>query len=152
DRPLSPRGERAAGDLAKAMAKRGLQPDQVLCSPARRTQETLAVLLPGLPNDPRVTVLDGLYEASPGDYLSLIAQHGDEAVSLMVVGHNPTVQATALILSGDSERRFTSDISLKYPTGALTVVDFDMDSWTELGPGGGRIVDFLKPRDLEGNV
>ena len=37
DRPLAPRGERAAPAMARWMAGEGLLPDRVLCSPAVRT-------------------------------------------------------------------------------------------------------------------
>lgn len=149
DRPLSDRGERAAVDMAKAMTDRGLIPDRVLCSPARRTRETWARVSASLDAEPEVTVLDGLYEAQPGDYIRLIAEHGGNVGTVMLIGHNPTIHGTAIALGGDSERRYTADIAFKYPTGALAVIDFDADNWAELSPGTGRIVDFIKPRDLE---
>ncbi len=48
DRPLAPRGQRAAADMAKAISAAGMLPDRILCSPARRTRETLAALRPYL--------------------------------------------------------------------------------------------------------
>ena len=43
ERPLSPRGQRAAAAVGQWIGQRGLAPDRVLCSPARRSQETLAL-------------------------------------------------------------------------------------------------------------
>jgi hypothetical protein len=36
----------------------------------------------------------------------------------------------------------------KYPTAALTVIDFPLDHWTKLAPGGGILTDFIIPADL----
>jgi phosphohistidine phosphatase len=41
DRPLAGRGKRAAKAVAGHLEAEGIRPDLVLCSPARRTRETL---------------------------------------------------------------------------------------------------------------
>ena len=46
DRPLAPRGQRAVKLLGEHLRDRGVEPDQVLCSSARRTRETLAGVNP----------------------------------------------------------------------------------------------------------
>jgi phosphohistidine phosphatase len=55
DRPLNSRGKAQAPMVGKAMAKRGLNPDLVLCSTARRTRDTLDLVLPELKGEPKVT-------------------------------------------------------------------------------------------------
>ena len=45
DRPLAPRGEREAADMAALIAARAYRPERVLCSSARRTRETLGAVL-----------------------------------------------------------------------------------------------------------
>ncbi len=92
--------------------------------------------------------LDGLYDSSTGDYVEQIRQHGGHADPLMVIGHNPTIQALALILDDNGERVVRSDISLKYPTGALAVLEVLLESWADLEPGSGRLTAFFRPRDL----
>ena len=74
--------------MGKAIAAE--PPDLILCSPAKRTRETLAEILPALPNKPRAVYVDALYSA-PGDYAEIIADNGDDAERLLVVGHNPTI-------------------------------------------------------------
>ncbi len=46
DRPLATRGVTDAPLMGKAMAERGIDPELVLCSSARRTRDTLALVLP----------------------------------------------------------------------------------------------------------
>ena len=44
DRPLAPRGRRAARAMADHLRREGIQPSLILCSPARRTRETLELV------------------------------------------------------------------------------------------------------------
>jgi phosphohistidine phosphatase SixA len=65
DRPLGPRGERAADAVGRFIAAAGLLPDEVVCSPARRAVETARRLLgsAGTDGSPSgVVVDDRLYE------------------------------------------------------------------------------------------
>ena len=45
DRPLSPQGLAEAESAARWLKEQGLVPDRVLCSPARRTRETLEAVM-----------------------------------------------------------------------------------------------------------
>ena len=132
--------------MAQEMSARGLLPDRILCSPARRTGETLAALLPHLPQSVDLQLLDDLYEA-PGDYRTTIALHGGDAPCLLVVGHNPAIHATAVDLIGSADRKSITDIVSKYPTGALAVIDF-VARWADIRPGSGQLAAFIRPRDL----
>ena len=66
DRPLATRGVTDAPLMGKAMAERGIDPELVLCSSARRTRDTLALVLPELRVEPKVVYEDALYHASAG--------------------------------------------------------------------------------------
>jgi phosphohistidine phosphatase len=149
DRPLSPRGRRNAATMAKAIDAEGLVPDRILCSPARRTRETLAALLPYLGGEGRVSIDPKLYDSGPSDYLGAISRSGSDAGTLMVIGHNPAIHATAQLLTGDGEPGLADELAAKYPTGALAVIDFGQVSWSRLDPHSGFLVAFLKPRDLD---
>ena len=148
DRPLAPRGERAAADMARAISDGGILPDRILCSPARRTRETLAALKPYLIGGDRVEFVESLYESTPGEYLRVIATKGDAAETLMVIGHNPSTQGAALALAGTGEPGLLGEIAAKYPTGALAVIDCEANDWSAISPGNGHLAAFLRPREL----
>lgn len=131
------------------MDKAGLLPDRILCSPARRTRETLAALLPHLGKSCDIAIADELYEAGAGDYCAIIGARCDGAERLMVIGHNPAIQATASKLIGSGEKKEIALLAAKYPTGALAVIDFDPDNWALLPFAEGRLAKFIRPRDLE---
>jgi phosphohistidine phosphatase len=56
ERPLSAEGRLQAERVGEHLARRGLEPGLVLCSPARRAQETLAGVRRHLPEATRVRI------------------------------------------------------------------------------------------------
>lgn len=149
DRALAPRGRRAAERMAAVIATRpDLSPDRILCSPTRRTRETLAPLLADIGDPSRALIVDELYEPA-GDYRDAIATHGGSARHLLVIGHNPAIQATALSLIGSADDKTVHKIAAKFPTATLVAIDFETRTWGEIRPKSGRLAAFIRPRDLE---
>jgi len=58
ERPLAPRGRKAAKKMAKELRRREIRPKLVLCSSSRRTQETLELIGSSL-GDPTIEVEEG---------------------------------------------------------------------------------------------
>jgi phosphohistidine phosphatase len=143
DRALAKRGKRDAALMGKAMAG-GPLPDLILCSPSRRTRETMAALIEPFAAEPRIVIADGLYGPGAATYVDTIGALGGEAQRLLVIGHNPAIHATALALAGSSD----AGLVAKFPTCALAIIAFDVPSWSDLRPGEGRLVSFRRPRDL----
>ena len=149
DRPLAPRGHRAAQLIAEAIEKRGLRPDRILCSPALRTRETLAALVSHLGDDHvNIEISPALYEPHAGDYCAVIADHGDDAKTLLIIGHNPAIQATAIILCGRANREIGAEMAAKFPTAALAIIDFDEPDWSRLRARSGTPIAFMTPKSL----
>jgi len=130
--------------MGKAIAAE--PPDAVLCSPAKRTRETLAEILPLLPNKPDVRFVDALY--GTGDYVETIGDNGGNADRLLIVGHNPATHVTALLLAGSRNSKLREAMVAKFPTAALADIAFKADSWSAIRPGAGKLVSFVRPRDL----
>lgn len=149
DRPLAPRGRRAAERMASVIAGADLLPDRILCSPARRTRETLAALLAVIGDSCQVSINDDLYEPSESDYRGVIASNGRDARTLLVIGHNPAIHATALTLIGTSDDTAARQVAAKFPTAALAVIDFDAHAWDQVMQKSGRLTAFIRPRDID---
>lgn len=149
DRPLAPRGRRQAAEMAEAMAEAGLLPARIECSTALRARQTLArmleILLPVMPEAAEIVLSGSLYGAA-GDYLPTLARRDDATSPLMLVGHNPAMQMTALALCGEGETDRRQALRAKFPTSALAVIDFDAETWAGARPGSGRLADFLTPK------
>ena len=145
DRPLAPRGRRAAKLLAEHLQRERIAPDAVLCSSARRARETLEGIAPALGDRDSVHVEPELYGASSGDVLERLRRLPDTVKSAMVIGHNPAVQELTLSLAGSGEE--IEQVMRKYPTGALATLAFD-GSWRALEPRAARLDGFVTPKDL----
>jgi phosphohistidine phosphatase len=145
DRPLAGRGRRAASRIGAHLKVEGLGPDLVLCSSARRTQETLGRL--GL-GDAETSVEDDLYGA-PGDALLARIRGLPETVgTALLIGHNPGVQDLAIALAGPDLGEPAVRLREKFPTAALAVFEVQ-GGWSEFAPGRARLTSFVVPRELE---
>lgn len=139
DRPLNKRGRRAAPLMGQWLQDQGYAPDFALVSSAVRTQETFA--LTGLGCASRTEAR--LYNAASETILQAI-QGGDEAAATMIViAHQPGMQDTANRLLPEWEID-------EYPTGKVTILDFDAPTWLEVTWGDTRLVAEMAPRLLDG--
>jgi phosphohistidine phosphatase len=145
DRPLNPRGRRAAGTVAREMRRLGLGFDRVLASPARRVIETLEEVGQSVPLAPDYD--ERLYLASPETLVEMVRGTDDGVDRLLVVGHNPGLEELALRLSGTGAVR--DELALKYPTATLAELQFDVASWRQVRDGGAALARFIRPRDLD---
>lgn len=143
DRPLAPRGRKAASRIARHLGERDERPDLVLCSPATRTRQTLERL--SLDPSVRVEFNERLYAASAAALLALLRALPASAGTVLVVGHNPGLEELALELAVPGPHR--ERIAEKFPTGALATLAFD-GAWAELARGACTLVDYVVPRDL----
>jgi phosphohistidine phosphatase len=147
DRPLTSRGHRDARLMASAIASGG-SPDLILCSPARRTRETLDEIVGALGAEPKVIIASGLYGTQSGTYADIVGLLGDASKRLLVIGHNPTIHATALAFAGKGARAQRAALAAKFPTSSLAVIALEGDTWSAIKAGTGELVSFVRPCDL----
>jgi phosphohistidine phosphatase len=147
DRPLAKRGRKACVVIAEHIEREGIAPEMVLCSPSRRTRETLAGILDAIPGNSRIERPDELYGGGAGTILALVNGVPDDAASVMVIGHNPGIQAATLQLAGAGEQ--LDEAQAKFPTATLATIEANIDAWLRFAPGSGTLVGFVRPRDLE---
>ncbi len=153
-------GEHGMADRERGLASKGrgdatligtrlaeYPPDAVLCSPARRTRETLEAALAELPEKPSITYVEALY-GSAHDYVDIIATSGATADYLLVVGHNPALHETAIALVGSGRRKLRDDLAARFTTGTLATIVFDASDWSEIRPGAGELTALVRPKDL----
>jgi phosphohistidine phosphatase len=143
ERPLAPRGKRASKRMARHIANAGLGIELAVCSPARRARQTLDPLLELL--DPELRTEPRLYGAAVSELLELVRELPDDPGSVLFVGHNPGLHEFAERLAPEGDDR----LARKFPTGALASFELDVDGWPEAELGRGRLVAFVRPRELE---
>lgn len=140
DRPLNGRGRRSARALGDWLASRGYDPEEVLCSSSRRTQETWERVADAVfETRPDLRLEPALYHASP-DLMLKVLQTAT-APTVMMIGHNPGIAAFAAMLPS----RVPMDPQFRsYPTAATLVLDFQTGNWAEVGAGLGSVRDFVR--------
>jgi phosphohistidine phosphatase len=146
DRPLNPRGRRAAHAVGQRMKEEGLGFDRVLASPARRVIETLDEVQSAF-GPLRAEYDQRIYLASTDTLLDIIHAADDGIARLLLVGHNPGLESLALALTGPGALR--SEVEVKYPTGTLAEIALPLDHWRDVGEGQGSLNRFIRPRDLD---
>ena len=140
ERPLAPRGVKAARRMGRFLARVGPAPDRVLCSPAVRAAETLRHAADAGAWSASAGVVPELYGASPGDVLACLAAVATGVETLLVVAHEPACSETASALIGGAAVRF--------PTAALACIGLDVTRWDEVQPHCGEMLWLVTPRML----
>jgi len=152
ERPLAGRGRRACAALREAMERHGIAPDLVLCSAARRTQETLQTITPAFSHDCMVAIERRLYLASAAELLERVRRLEDDIPSVMLIGHNPDLQRLALLLAGGGAQEELGRLEAKFPTAALAELAFRGARWRDLAAGKAEFVRLITPREIEAGV
>jgi phosphohistidine phosphatase len=139
DRPLAPRGRKAAKRIGAHLRREQIPVALVLCSSARRARETLERAAP--PGTIRIE--RELYGASSVELLERLRRVPDEAFVVMLIGHEPAIRDLAVQLTG----RGSELADRKFPTGALATLTFT-GPWSTLGPDDAELAAFVTPREL----
>jgi phosphohistidine phosphatase len=144
DRALAPRGLAAAAEMGRMLASEQIIPDLALVSPALRTTQTWEHAAPAFPGVP-VKHEKRIYEASAGALLALVNAAPDDVKTLVLVGHNPGMSDLARQLVGHGDRYAFARMKTKFVTAGVAVIDFHVEHWTDVTPGGGRLDRFVTP-------
>ncbi|MBX3714230.1 MAG: histidine phosphatase family protein [Lysobacter sp.] len=136
DRPLSAEGLAEAEAAGRWLAEQGLVPDRVLCSPARRTRETLESVM-GTIGFVEQRLVEQIYEATPGTLAALVDEH-HEAERLLLVGHNPGLERLAALMHSGQSGDYRG-----MPPAGIVVLDFPAEATVE--PGVARLSAFWWP-------
>lgn len=136
ERALRPRGERDSAAAGRWLASRGLQPDLVLCSAARRTRQTWQRLSKELGGEPEVAAEPELYQADAEEVAEVVRQTSEQVRTVLYVGHNPAAADLVGLLTGTEP---------DFPTAAIAVIALATD-WASVLPGTGDLVASWAPR------
>lgn len=138
-RLLNERGRNGATALGHWMRRTALNPDEILCSAAARTEETAQRLA----LDTQINLIDALYMSSS----DVLMEHVQKALgdTLLIVAHNPGIGefAERLAQVAPNNPRF-----FNYPSGATTVFECDIAKWSALKFHQNKALHFTTPHDL----
>jgi phosphohistidine phosphatase len=148
DRPLNERGRSAAPVMGEALKSLHFEPQLILCSPAKRTRETLVLAEPNLKASGVEAIFDDqLYLTSPETLLTRLKSVPIAHKTVLMIGHNPGLHGLALMLTGTGDAKSISRLEDKFPTAALALFTFPQVAWRDIGPASGHLEAFITPRD-----
>jgi phosphohistidine phosphatase len=149
-RTLMLSGMQDAGAMARYMRKSDYKAELILCSSAVRTTQTAELVLQQLESE--IEYREALYLADAAKIVAAVRGAPANVSSLMVVGHNPGLEACATLLAREpvrsKERARHEALEEKFPTCALAVLDFDVGRWRDVTQGTGKLAEFVRPKDI----
>ena len=138
DRPLNDRGKRDAPKMGERLAKRGVTPDLILSSPAKRALKTAQIIAKKLDYKlGDIAVDERLYATGADHLLDVIRKLGAKPKSVMLFGHNPELTDLAHHLSNEITH---------LPTCAVVEFTFDVKSWSTIGKAKPQSVALHTPK------
>ncbi len=139
ERPLNKRGQRDAPVMgARLLKRRRVTPDLIVSSPAQRAVETAMAIAEATRYKKDILWNQDLYLADVPTLLAAIWQVPNDVDLLYLVAHNPGLTDLSEHLSGEG--------FANVPTCGTVEVEFDVESWSEVAHGRGRLLEFDYPK------
>lgn len=139
ERPLNKRGQKAAPVIGKFMRKQKLRPDLILCSPAERARQTIALVGEAAAFKAELRYDERIYEAHVARLLSVISEIDEDAGKVLIVGHNPGLEELLEHLTGEVQRM---------PTAALADITLNIERWADVSERSGELIRLVRPKEL----
>ena len=139
ERPLNKRGRRDAPRMGKLLLEQGLTPELILSSSAKRARDTASSVAKACHYEGEPELLDILYEESSGNYIKILRVLPNVYERILIVGHNPVLEALLLTLASTYKR---------IPTAAIAHLELPTERWDVLREVDGTVVNLWTPKTL----
>ena len=126
--------------MGRVMAQKAIAPDAILCSPSKRTKQTLKLAIKETGIAVKPQYYEEIYEASVADLFRVIAEQPSNCKTMLLVGHNPGMEELLHFLTGQDE---------VFPTAALARLDLDIKNWSALSRNCGKLQWILRPKEID---
>lgn len=147
ERPLNDRGKRDAPRMGGRLKEKGINPDLILASPAKRALSTAKRIAKaiGYPKD-RIKTDRSLYHAHEETMLSILQEMKDKYNTVFLIGHNPGLTDFVNSLRNDE-----MDLD-NVPTCGIVAFKLPIESWKQLTWGSGGILFFDYPKNQNDQI
>jgi phosphohistidine phosphatase len=144
DRPLNERGKRDAPRMGKRLKEKGIHPELLLSSPARRAFSTAKRIGEVLDyKKDNIKTEKKLYHASEDEILNVVRGLSDKSNSAMIFGHNPGL--TDFVNELLDTKQFIDNI----PTCGIVAFSFSGKSWAEASAQNAQFLFFDYPKNKD---
>jgi len=158
DCPLSQRGVRETHQMGVWLQQQGMVPDWVISSPALRAKSSAENCCKQMIRAANSHVLEQstgvlfdstLYEAGTKSFRALLQEIPKSAKRVLIVGHNPGLEAFLCWLTG--ARVSSSKGGKLLPAAAIAHLSIGGD-WAKIGQGKGKLLSITRPQKLANKV
>jgi phosphohistidine phosphatase len=125
DRPLDKLGEKDALRMGKLLKEKDLIPSFIISSTALRAKTTTELVAKGCSYQGVIVLNQSLYEAKTKDYLSILDTLPEKYNSVLIVGHNPTIEDTIQMLTDSAGAVTISPCALGH-------ISLAIEKWSDL--------------------
>lgn len=138
DRPLTEHGRAEAAFVGSLLRTRVLVPNVIVCSTAVRARDTATLLCKSAGFAGEIDFDERIYEANTNRLVEVASGFDGEHGSAMLVGHNPGMESLGRYLTGEIQ---------PMPTAAFATMELDLDAWSSIHDGCGRLISIIRPAD-----
>lgn len=142
DRPLNKRGLKDAPEMGARLSDRNEGIELFVSSPANRAITTARLMAKEVdyPLDKIVEIPD-IYHASARTLLEIVNSFDDKYNRVIIFGHNPGFT--------DLSENLTGEYLNNVPTCGICKIEFQVDSWKEVGFESGMLKYFDYPKNKQ---
>ncbi len=117
-----------------------LKPDLILASTAQRARQTAEIVMEEMKYHGDICYLNKLYMGEVEVYANQIQELQDDVQTIMIIGHDPSLDSLMQMVTGKVE---------SLPTSAIAYITVPVDSWKEFHlEVQGELVHLWRPKDL----
>jgi phosphohistidine phosphatase len=140
ERPLSKRGKANAPMMGERLKKKGVMPDIIISSPAKRAKSTAEMIAKEVGYEKKVLFDENIYESSVDELRKILTSIDDKNSVVFLVGHNPELNMLV-----DYYIKFYENI----PTCGVVEIEFACESWAEIEPKNAKLISFDYPKNSD---
>jgi len=141
DRPIKKDRIDDAKEMATQLKTLGVEPDLIICSPAKRTRQTAEYFCEKLKyNEKDIQFDKRIYESTAEEVLQVIRETDGAIKTLIVIGHNPSLTHLANIFAENSIEEI--------PTTGVVWLEFNTKDWELYKLTPCKLKAFLTPKTI----
>lgn len=137
ERGLNKRGKANAPMMGGRLKEKGVMPDIILSSPAKRAKSTAEIIAKEIGYKKKVLFDENIYEANVDELLKILMALDDKNKTVFLVGHNPSLNDLA---------QYYLDFEENIPTCGVVEIGFESDRWAEIEPKNAKLLFFDYPK------
>ncbi|MEZ4883277.1 MAG: histidine phosphatase family protein [Chitinophagales bacterium] len=143
DRPLNKKGKKDAPQMGIFLKEKGVEPDLMISSPAKRAYTTAKLIAAEL-SYPEKDIEKNrklyVFDYSGKDVMDVLTKIDHQYNIVMIFGHNPTFSHLA--------SSFTESDLEEIPTCGAVCFQFDTNDWREIEDADAELMFFMYPKIL----